>query len=464
MLRRLTLEVVLVTAAMIVACSCSPSPASSEEPGPSATDGGISGDARAAEDADPAPSEPGVYRVSGLALSLPTSDLAPLSAIIGKAEIIGLGESNHSSAGLYRAKSRLLRRLIEAENVRVVAIEANWYASQAIDNALVSCPSNVDAVVTSGAIGPERAYVTREISDLLTFICQWNTAHPTDRVHFLGVDVRQPWEDSPRLRAFLESVDAAATGTLRDDLLACVPRSATTYSQYVALFSGGAKHELGNHDRCISALDATDKLFASSRGVWEAASSPAAVETARLHARSLRAVEDQVSLYPGNVDGIVGASLHASMEARAIGLANVVQGLLPLKFPRARAALWMASLHMQYALSSATGPAQAGATDLGTLLRRSLGDRYRAIAVTARTSQFRMPNGELGDLNARRGSIEDSLLSSLGAGPWLVDITQTRRIVPSKVYELGGFSEVVADQFHGLVLMEESPAAEYLPL
>ena len=45
---------------------------------------------------------PGVYKLAGSEPGLPTGDLEPLRKLIGKASVVGLGESIHTSGGYYQ--------------------------------------------------------------------------------------------------------------------------------------------------------------------------------------------------------------------------------------------------------------------------------------------------------------------------------------------------------------------------
>lgn len=63
--------------------------------------------------------EPGIYRIEGLGDSLPKDDLEPLAGIVGKAELVGLGEAVHTSGDFYRAKFRIFRYLVEELGFRV---------------------------------------------------------------------------------------------------------------------------------------------------------------------------------------------------------------------------------------------------------------------------------------------------------------------------------------------------------
>lgn len=59
------------------------------------------------------PIQPGIYRLHGIDPDLPQNDLEPLRQILGKASIVGLGESVHTSGGYYEMKHRVFRFLAE---------------------------------------------------------------------------------------------------------------------------------------------------------------------------------------------------------------------------------------------------------------------------------------------------------------------------------------------------------------
>lgn len=70
---------------------------------------------------DPPELPPGFTRFDGTDDALPSGELAPLWALCGEARLVGLGESIHTSGGFYAAKHRLIRTMIEARGVRVIA-------------------------------------------------------------------------------------------------------------------------------------------------------------------------------------------------------------------------------------------------------------------------------------------------------------------------------------------------------
>src|SRR4028119_1350745 len=61
----------------------------------------------AADNGDPV--LPGVWRLSGSDPALPMDDLKPLGKLIGNADVVALGESIHTSGGLYEVRHRTLR-------------------------------------------------------------------------------------------------------------------------------------------------------------------------------------------------------------------------------------------------------------------------------------------------------------------------------------------------------------------
>src|SRR6187399_1486940 len=67
------------------------------------------------------PLQAGVWRLDGTDPELPTADLEPLRALVGRATMVGLGESVHTSGGYYETKHRLFRYMVEKLGFRVLA-------------------------------------------------------------------------------------------------------------------------------------------------------------------------------------------------------------------------------------------------------------------------------------------------------------------------------------------------------
>src|SRR5690349_21451383 len=62
-----------------------------------------------------------VSMLAGTDFELPDDDLAPLDGIVGDADVVGIGESVHTTGGEVRMRARLIRYLVEVLGFRAIA-------------------------------------------------------------------------------------------------------------------------------------------------------------------------------------------------------------------------------------------------------------------------------------------------------------------------------------------------------
>ena len=115
----------------------------------------------------------------------PLTDLAPLRQIVSDADVVGLGESTHGAHEQFALKHRIVRLLVEELGFRCVALEEDWTKGVQLDD-YVREGTGDPRQLLAGAGTPWR---TEEILRLITWIHDYNQAHPDDMVRFAGVDV-----------------------------------------------------------------------------------------------------------------------------------------------------------------------------------------------------------------------------------------------------------------------------------
>lgn len=65
-----------------------------------------------------------------------TADLRALSAMVGDAEVVGLGEATHGSHEFFTMKQRVFRHLVETKGFTTFALEMSWSGGLRIDDYL----------------------------------------------------------------------------------------------------------------------------------------------------------------------------------------------------------------------------------------------------------------------------------------------------------------------------------------
>ncbi|GAA5153661.1 hypothetical protein GCM10023321_24260 [Pseudonocardia eucalypti] len=138
----------------------------------------------------------GVYRLTSLDLDGPDHELDPLGELVGDAELVGLGESVHTSGGFYRAKHRVFAYLVRRHGFRALAIESSWQDAERIGRYLATGEGD-PAEVTARGLYP--VWACAEMVGQVRWMRRWNVEHPDDPLSLFGFDVQQPEEDRDAL-------------------------------------------------------------------------------------------------------------------------------------------------------------------------------------------------------------------------------------------------------------------------
>lgn len=307
---------------------------------------------------------PGVYRLDGITPGLAAKDLEPLRKLVGKASVVGLGESIHTSGGYYQMKHRLFRYMVERMGFRALAIESPWAPVQQAARFVENCDGTADAATRTLL----DVWQSAETRDLLQWMCDWNRAHPKpqDRVHLFGFDV-QDFQGhvhvaGSALLAFLGRIGILSPDPRAAGILQCARVDDRVPSPTPVPDS--------SHQACIGALDAVDRLFSDSGSAADIARQTSATDLAwaRIDALSVRAWEDAVYF--------VGRDRKLSFEARDQGMADVFLALRNLLYPKVKTVVWAANVHVARNWDAATGE-----LSMGTHLGRKLGRDYIPVAL-----------------------------------------------------------------------------------
>jgi erythromycin esterase-like protein len=113
----------------------------------------------------------------------PLGDLAPFGESVGRARIVGLGESVHGAAEEITLKHRALRFLIERRGFRTVAWEDDWTIGRLIDRYIRTGQGNPEALVAR--MSPQ--WQSGEVADVLRWLRAYNRGR-ADKVRFFGVE------------------------------------------------------------------------------------------------------------------------------------------------------------------------------------------------------------------------------------------------------------------------------------
>ncbi|MES1211067.1 MAG: erythromycin esterase family protein, partial [Acidobacteriota bacterium] len=273
------------------------------------------------------PVVPGIWRLHGNDPELPAEDLEPLRRIIGKASVVALGESFHTTGGQYVLKHRVFRYLVEQMGFRAFAIESNWTGVDKAARYVQTCEGSPEDSLS----GHWAVFQSVELRNLVQWMCEWNQGHsnPADKLHCFGFDIQQPQDDGPALIGFLQRIGIAEDHAWAAGIRAC---DGVTVA-----------HPLGQippeaHEQCLQTLGAIDTHFRRNQKDIVRQTGQHDLAMARLSLVSLRASELQNFIFPHDYP--------TGITVRDEGMANAFLTLRSLRAPRARTVIWAANMHV----------------------------------------------------------------------------------------------------------------------
>ena len=374
---------------------------------------------------------PGIYRLRGIDPGLSHRDLRPLGKMLRRAELVGLGEAVHTTRGFSEAKFRLFRYLVEDEGFRAFGFESSWIDAEPVADYVRTCEGDA-ATAIQGLFG---VWENEAVLDLVEWMCSYNREHPDDPVHFYGFDVQaQGGADIAALRDFMRRIGI----TESDDRWLGV-------GECTADFVPGAVIPADRHERCLAALAELERDLDDREAEIVGLVGREALAWARIHLVGLRAWEGIAFHFDSDVV--------ARVEARDRGMAYVAEAIRAIRFPDARTALWAHNGHI------AKDRFIANARVMGDFLERSLGRRYRSVALVAYEGRIDWVGVGCGSWRRATAASVEGRLHELGKRYLLVDLrfrgTDDKFLEPGAVYDLNWGSFIVPRRhFDALVYLE----------
>ncbi|MFF4582709.1 erythromycin esterase family protein [Streptomyces sp. NPDC001373] len=120
-----------------------------------------------------------------------TADLRALSAMVGDAKVVGLGEATHGSHEFFTMKERVFRHLVEEKGFTTFALELSWSAGLQIDDYLQTGKGG-DARSVANQTLANSPWEREEFVSLIEWMRDYNCHHPDRPVHFMGDDIGAP--------------------------------------------------------------------------------------------------------------------------------------------------------------------------------------------------------------------------------------------------------------------------------
>lgn len=289
------------------------------------------------------------------------ADREPLVDRLKGAKVIGIGEVTHGTHNDQAFKAELIKALVRAGAVDMLAIECNRAAGAGFDRYVIAGDGDPAALLRSPSFFA--TWRDDEFAGLLVWLRAWNQVAAAP-IHMVGIDNQDAGVDAALALALVRRHDPATADRLARQLGTMLGEPGGRPPRYADwAMSSDASRYLPAQD----AAGSLRALLADPPADWRTDPDlPDAREAAERAWEGLKIFErdykgatppsDTDMEYAARRDGFMAQSL-----TRVAGAAHV--------------ALWAHDLHVMW---SPWGKS-AGAANLGTFLRRTYGDGYRSV-------------------------------------------------------------------------------------
>jgi erythromycin esterase len=327
-------------------------------------------------------------------------DLAGLERLVGDARFVGLGESAHGGHENFLLKHRLFRYLVEKLGFTVLAIEASWPDTVALNDYVAGGKGDPTLLV------PRMRFWIWDTDEMVALV-RWMRAYNADARHtkklsFVGFDMQSAPTAVAAIESYVGAVDRALAAKLTHEL-------ADLGDEYEAnhVERWPAPATQATRDAVAALLSSFDE----HKAAWSRRTGEASWAAARHHAEILSQFLQLFADAPGYD------------QVRERSMADNLAWIADHQPPGTRIAVWAANLHV--AKSSWWG----GPTpSMGGFLRQKYGDRYVAFGLSFVAGAIRAvgispprPVMEFNAAAAPPGSVEGTI-GQIGSEVVAVDI------------------------------------------
>ena len=146
----------------------------------------------------------------------------------------------------------MFRYLVERMGFRAFGMETSWIRAERVAQYVQTCQGTPrDAI--RGIFG---VWQSSEVEAMVRWMCEWNTAHPNDRVYFYGFDIQsQAFQNGIALIDFLHRLGIGDEDPRIEGIRACDGVEAN-------YFGLGLPYPPELYQQCQDALNDTEAFFA----------------------------------------------------------------------------------------------------------------------------------------------------------------------------------------------------------
>jgi len=144
------------------------------------------------------------YEIKTLELTEKQKDLNPLKQIVGKAEVVCLGESRHDIHEQFQLKHRFIKYLVEEMGFTAFILEASLPYSNKINEYVLYGKGNINEIMAD--MPGWFLWDTREMTNIFNWLRDFNKNNKK-QVKFYGIDIVAPNNALEQIFEYLKNVD-----------------------------------------------------------------------------------------------------------------------------------------------------------------------------------------------------------------------------------------------------------------
>lgn len=360
----------------------------------------------------PVPSAPFIAWAKKHAIPLKTAepgsgfeDLQPFKAIVGRARVVGVGESTHGTREFFRFKHRLFEFLVEEMGFTAFAMETNFAEATKVNDYVLGGTGEAATLVRGMRFW---IWDTEEVVALVEWMRQHNLKPSTARkVTFYGFDMQSMTLALREAVSYLQAVDPPAA------------REFEPLSAHAAELQWRDPANQAKRDEAMASLRRMVQCLETNRARFVAASSERAWRLALQETR----VTLQTLFYLGRKEVDTN-------KIRDDFMAQNIQWMLHEEGPAGRIMLWAHNGHISRGTGLLLGFLPAGGEasvgldhPMGRHLRQALGRDYFALGTAFNQGSFRArPARTLHTVGAAGAETFDGVLARVGPPIFALDL------------------------------------------